>query len=254
MSNSVRLREHAGFRHDFAEATGRLSVRRYGENGVDRAPVLTEIRGRDSTRERRRLPASKRCLDASAAFLLLLILAPGLLAIALAIKFTSPGPVLFRQWRYGLNNQLFRIYKFRTMYADRGDQAGVQQTRREDWRVTSLGRFLRRSSLDEVPQLLNVLKGDMSMVGPRPHVPGMLAGGMLYEKLVPYYFERHRVRPGITGLAQANGLRGSTEDPNAATARIKRDLEYIETWSLRLDLRLLIETARNELLQLGSGM
>jgi lipopolysaccharide/colanic/teichoic acid biosynthesis glycosyltransferase len=82
----------------------------------------------------------------------------------------------------------------------------------------------------------------------------MLAGGMLYEKLVPYYFERHRVRPGITGLAQANGLRGSTEDPNAATARIKRDLEYIETWSLRLDLRLLIETARNELLQLGSGM
>jgi lipopolysaccharide/colanic/teichoic acid biosynthesis glycosyltransferase len=140
------------------------------------------------------------------------------------------------------------------MYADRGDQAGVQQTRREDWRVTSLGRFLRRSSLDEVPQLLNVLKGDMSMVGPRPHVPGMLAGGMLYEKLVPYYFERHRVRPGITGLAQANGLRGSTEDPNAATARIKRDLEYIETWSLRLDLRLLIETARNELLQLGSGM
>jgi lipopolysaccharide/colanic/teichoic acid biosynthesis glycosyltransferase len=154
----------------------------------------------------------------------------------------------------GVNNELFRIYKFRTMYADQGDQTGVQQTRRADRRVTALGRFLRRSSLDEVPQLLNVLKGDMSLVGPRPHVPGMLAGGMLYEKLVPDYFERHRVRPGITGLAQTNGLRGSTEDPSAAIARIERDLEYIDNWSLRLDLRLLIETVRTELLHAGSGM
>jgi lipopolysaccharide/colanic/teichoic acid biosynthesis glycosyltransferase len=254
MRNLVRLREHAGLGHDLAETTRRFPVRRLGSNGADQAPVLTEIKGRHHTRERRQLPASKRCFDASAAFLLLLLLAPGLLAIALAIKLTSPGPVLFRQWRYGLNNQLFRIYKYRTMYADQGDEAGVRQTRRGDQRVTSLGRFLRRSSLDEVPQLPNVLKGDMSLVGPRPHVPEMLAGGVPYEKLVPYYFERHRVRPGITGLAQANGLRGSTEDPGAAIARIKRDLEYIDTWSLRLDLRLLIETVRTELLQLGSGM
>ena len=253
MRNSVGISERARSEHGFASASERSPTRNY-RHQANRSSFSVISGGRDTTEQTRGLAASKRCFDASAAFLLLLILAPGLLAIALAIKLTSPGPILFRQWRYGLNNQLFRIYKFRTMHADQGDEAGVQQTRRGDQRVTWLGHFLRRSSLDEVPQLLNVLKGDMSLVGPRPHVPGMLAGGVLYEELVPHYFERHRVRPGITGLAQANGLRGSTEDPGAAIARIERDLEYIDNWSLQLDLRLLIETARTELLQAGSGM
>jgi lipopolysaccharide/colanic/teichoic acid biosynthesis glycosyltransferase len=199
-------------------------------------------------------PRSKRTFDIAGALLLLLIGAPGLLAIALAIKITSPGPVFFRQWRYGLNNKKFRIYKFRTMRASDGDESGVLQARRGDPRATTFGRFLRRSSLDELPQLLNVLKGEMSLVGPRPHVPGMKAGGVLYEELVPYYFERHRMRPGITGLAQAQGLRGSTEDPRRALARIERDLDYISNWRFGLDLRILFETLRTELFAAGNGI
>jgi polysaccharide biosynthesis protein PslA len=188
-----------------------------------------------------------------AAFILLLVLAPGMLAIALAIKMTSPGPVLFRQQRYGLGSQTFEILKFRTMYVHAGDLSGTQQTCKDDPRVTPIGRLLRRSSLDELPQLWNVLKGDMSLVGPRPHVPRMLAGGLLYEQLVPYYFERHRVRPGITGLAQVNGLRGGTEDPIVGRARIDQDLAYIEHWSLALDARILWQTFRTEFIT-GNGI
>lgn len=196
---------------------------------------------------------SKRCLDFSLALLMTIALAPGLLGITLAIKATSRGPVLFRQKRYGLGGKAFTIFKFRTMYADKTDTSGVRQTRRDDPRVTTVGRFLRRSSLDELPQLFNVLRGDMSLVGPRPHVPNMLAGGMLYEDLVPYYFERCRVRPGITGLAQVSGLRGSTTDATAARARIERDLDYIRQWSFWLDVRILIQTARSEFLS-GNGI
>jgi lipopolysaccharide/colanic/teichoic acid biosynthesis glycosyltransferase len=196
---------------------------------------------------------AKRVFDLVVSAFLLLLLSPGLLVIALAIKLTSTGPVLFRQTRYGLHGQLFGIYKFRTMYVDRADPSGVTQTRRADPRITPLGRFLRRSNLDEVPQLLNVVKGDMSLVGPRPHVPGMLAGGMLYEVLVPQYFERHRIRPGITGLAQVNGYRGNTEDPKLAIARIGQDLEYIENWSFGLDCRILIATVWAELIAGGNG-
>jgi exopolysaccharide biosynthesis polyprenyl glycosylphosphotransferase len=196
---------------------------------------------------------AKRCFDVVVASFVLLLLAPGILIIAVTIKVTSPGPVLFRQRRYGLNSQTFEIYKFRTMYVDAADHSGVRQTRDGDPRVTPLGRLLRRSSLDELPQLWNVLKGDMSLVGPRPHVPGMLGGGMLYEELVPYYFDRHRMRVGITGLAQVNGLRGSTEDPFVARARIDHDLEYIKNWSLLLDVKILIVTARREFLS-GNGI
>jgi lipopolysaccharide/colanic/teichoic acid biosynthesis glycosyltransferase len=195
----------------------------------------------------------KRCFDVATASLLLILLAPGLLAIALAIKLTSHGPVFFRQSRYGTNSRDFEILKFRTMFIDASDPSGVTQTQRGDPRVTPLGRWLRQSSLDELPQLWNVIRGDMSLVGPRPHVPGMLAGGVLYEELVPYYFERHAMRTGITGLAQVNGLRGSTLDPAVAKARIDQDLEYVRHWSFGLDIKILWETFRREFLT-GRGV
>jgi lipopolysaccharide/colanic/teichoic acid biosynthesis glycosyltransferase len=200
-------------------------------------------------------PASshaKRVFDVTAASLALLFFAPLFLAIAIAIKTTSPGPVFFRQQRYGYRNRPFRIYKFRSMDVALGDAAGIRQTVQGDARITRVGRVLRATSLDEIPQLINVIRGDMSLVGPRPHVPGMLAANMLYEDLVPYYFQRHTARPGITGLAQVSGCRGSTVDPRLAIARIDHDLDYIATWSLRMDLVIIVRTIRREFLS-GSG-
>jgi lipopolysaccharide/colanic/teichoic acid biosynthesis glycosyltransferase len=138
------------------------------------------------------------------------------------------------------------------MYAHLGDRSGTQQTMKGDARVTPIGRFLRNTSLDELPQLLNVIRGDMSLVGPRPHVPGMLSAGFLYEDLVPYYFQRHIVRPGITGLAQVHGCRGSTRQADEAITRVDYDLEYIETWSLWLDIKIMLRTLRQEFLS-GTG-
>jgi lipopolysaccharide/colanic/teichoic acid biosynthesis glycosyltransferase len=178
--------------------------------------------------------------------------APLLIAIAVAIKVTSPGPVLFVQYRYGYRNRRFNIYKFRTMRVDAGDSRGVKQTVQGDSRITPIGRILRKTSLDEIPQLINVIKGDMSLVGPRPHVPGMLAAHLPYEDLVPYYFQRHTARPGITGLAQVSGCRGSTVEPNRAISRIDYDLDYIEKWSLRMDIMIIARTIRREFLS-GSG-
>jgi lipopolysaccharide/colanic/teichoic acid biosynthesis glycosyltransferase len=175
-----------------------------------------------------------------------------LIAIVVAIKVTSPGPVLFFQYRYGYRNRFFKIYKFRSMRADAGDARGVKQTVQGDARVTPIGKLLRKTSLDEIPQLINVIKGDMSLVGPRPHVPGMLAANLLYEDLVPYYFQRHTARPGITGLAQVSGCRGSTIEPNCAISRIDYDLDYIEKWSLRMDIMIIVRTIRREFLS-GSG-
>jgi lipopolysaccharide/colanic/teichoic acid biosynthesis glycosyltransferase len=195
----------------------------------------------------------KRAIDVVGASLALLVLGVPMALIALAVKLSSRGPVLFRQPRYGLGSDLFQILKFRTMYVSTSDQTGVQQTVENDLRVTPLGRFLRRTNLDELPQLINVLRGDMSLVGPRPHVPQMRAGGMLYERLVPYYFERHRMRPGITGLAQVSELRGSTEDARFATARIEYDMAYIEEWSIVLDFLILWTTLLTECRR-GSGI
>ncbi len=196
--------------------------------------------------------SAKRIFDVVVAGAALLFLAPLLAAIAIATKATSPGPVLFTQYRYGYRNHRFRIYKFRTMYAHLADRSGVRQTTDADPRVTAVGRLLRSTSLDELPQLFNVIKGDMSLVGPRPHVPGMLAASIPYEHLVPYYFVRHVVRPGVTGLAQVSGYRGSTTEAQSAIGRISCDLEYIEKWSLWLDVRILWRTAVREFLS-GSG-
>lgn len=196
--------------------------------------------------------STKRLFDLAAAGAALLFLAPLLIAVAIAIKMTSPGPVFFTQYRYGYRNRFFKIYKFRSMRTDAGDKRGITQTVEGDARVTSIGKLLRKTSLDEIPQLINVLKGDMSLVGPRPHVPGMLAANVLYEDLVPYYFQRHSARPGITGLAQVSGCRGSTVESSRAISRIDYDLDYIEKWSMRMDIVIIIQTVRREFLS-GSG-
>lgn len=193
--------------------------------------------------------AIKRGADLVLASLALVILAPALLLIALAIRLTSPGPALFRQVREGLNGKPFRIYKFRTMQADRCDPVGLCPTVPDDPRITPFGRFLRRTSLDELPQLINVLRNDMSLIGPRPHVYSMTVCGVCYTCLVPFYPARHAMKPGITGWAQANGYRGPLDDLLHARARIDHDLAYIENFSLRLDLRILWLTLRHN----GSG-
>lgn len=172
----------------------------------------------------------------------LLLLAPLLALIAILIKLDSPGPVLFRQKRYGLNNRLIDVLKFRTMRHDMCDPTASQLTRRNDPRVTRIGHFLRRTSLDELPQFINVLLGEMSVVGPRPHATAAKAAGMLYQEAVPNYDCRHRMKPGITGLAQVSGWRGETETLDQIRKRVEHDIRYIENWSLFLDAQIILRT------------
>lgn len=174
--------------------------------------------------------------------LALLLAAPVMGIIALLIKLDSPGPVFFIQERFGFNNNGIRVLKFRTMYSNLGDSSGALRTLREDPRVTRIGRVLRTVSLDELPQLINVLKGDMSLVGPRPHAITMRAGNRLYADAVEEYFHRHRVRPGMTGWAQVNGCRGEIDTVGKAHSRVEHDLWYIENWSIWLDLKILAMT------------
>jgi Undecaprenyl-phosphate glucose phosphotransferase len=182
-------------------------------------------------------------IDRLLSALALLFLSPLLLLVALAIRLDSPGPILFRQPRQGLGDSLFQVFKFRTMHADQGDARGEQQTQRNDPRVTRIGAWLRRTSIDELPQLLNVLRGEMSLVGPRPHTPHMLVGDKQIFDLVDEYSFRHRVKPGITGLAQVNGYRGAIDTPEHLRARIDYDLYYIDHWSLWLDVKIIFRTA-----------
>lgn len=196
--------------------------------------------------------AAKRTLDVVLAALALVVLFPLLMIVSACIVATSRGPVLFEQYREGLGGKLFKIYKFRSMSVEAGDPTGVAQTKKSDPRVTPVGNFIRRTSIDELPQLLNVLRGDMSLVGPRPHVPGMLAGGMSYKALVPYYDQRLAVRPGLTGWAQANRFRGLTVDAAAAIARVEHDIAYVQNFSILLDLKIIGRTIVNEFVT-GSG-
>lgn len=184
----------------------------------------------------------KRSLDIAIALLGLAALAVPMLLIALAITLESPGPVLFRQRRIGFANLGFEIWKFRTMRHHPPEHGQLTQTRRHDPRVTQVGAVLRQLSLDELPQLFNVLRGDMSIVGPRPHAPGTCAGSKPFELVTPHYPLRHRVRPGLTGLAQVRGWRGATETEEKLLRRVEADLEYIENWSLWLDLVILART------------
>lgn len=177
--------------------------------------------------------------DKILASLLLIVLCPLMLLIALAIKLDSGGPVLFRQRRSGFNNDSFEVVKFRTMHNGTGLGGQIPQASRNDTRVTRVGALLRRTSLDELPQLLNVLRGEMSLVGPRPHA---VEHGTLYSELIEEYLARQRVKPGITGWAQINGLRGATETPEKMRERVEHDLWYIDNWSVALDLRILILT------------
>lgn len=180
----------------------------------------------------------KRGSDILLSLLILLLISPLLLLIALAVKLTSPGPPIFKQRRYGLDGDEITVYKFRSMAA-LDDGGKIEQAHKGDSRVTPLGAFLRRTSLDELPQFFNVLQGRMSIVGPRPHA---VAHNEMYRKLIKGYMQRHKVKPGITGWAQVNGYRGETDTLEKMKARIDYDLEYLRNWSLRLDLYIIAKT------------
>ncbi len=184
----------------------------------------------------------KNALDKSVATLAIICLSPVMAAVALAVKLESKGPILFKQKRFGFNNELIEIYKFRSMYTDRTDASATTLVTKNDPRVTKVGRIIRKTSLDELPQLFNVLKGTLSLVGPRPHATQAKAAGGLYDQVAEGYFARHKVRPGITGWAQINGWRGETDTVEKITQRVKHDLEYIDQWSLGLDLYILAKT------------
>ncbi len=185
---------------------------------------------------------AKAVEDRLLAAIILLLISPLLLTIALLIKLDSPGPVLFRQKRYGFNNELIEVLKFRSMHHHMRDANAEQLTRRNDPRITRVGAFLRKTSLDELPQLFNVLRGEMSIVGPRPHALAAKAGGILYHDAVQFYHSRHRVKPGITGWAQVNGWRGETETVEQIVQRVEHDLYYVEHWSVLFDLWIIVRT------------
>lgn len=186
----------------------------------------------------------KRLLDLVVATMTLLLLAPLMIAVTVAIKLDSPGPAFFRQQRVGEGNRLFWIIKFRSMRIDLADADGQVSAGREDHRATRVGHFLRKTSLDELPQLLNVLANDMSIVGPRPHALASTAEDQLFWKIDDRYWERHGIKPGITGLAQVRGFRGATATRGDVTNRVQSDLEYLVGWSLGRDLMIMLRTIK----------
>ncbi len=186
----------------------------------------------------------KRTFDLAIAGTALLLMSPAFLAIALAIKLESRGPVFFVQTRIGLGNRQFRMFKFRSMRVEQLDHSGQQSTRRDDNRITRVGAFIRRTSIDEIPQLLNVLIGDMSIVGPRPHALASRAADKLFWEIDERYWHRHAAKPGLTGLAQIRGYRGATEHLSDLTNRLQADLEYLHDWSIWRDIWITLHTFR----------
>jgi exopolysaccharide biosynthesis polyprenyl glycosylphosphotransferase len=209
-----------------------------GVNQLEGTPTLVVARRALDFGER----AFKRAFDLAISVPVLILAGPLLLLLMHLIKLESPGPAIFAQPRVGRNNHRYNCYKLRTMYHEMGDPHGNRSTARDDDRVTRTGKFLRRTSLDELPQLWNVIRGDMSLVGPRPHALGSTAEGALFWEAVPDYWTRHAMRPGITGLAQVRGLRGATISRGDIEKRVAVDLEYINSWSIWLDLKILLKT------------
>lgn len=181
----------------------------------------------------------KRVSDIVIGSLILLLIAPAMVCVAIAVKLSSPGPVFFKQFRHGASGQQVKVYKFRSMKIHQEDEGKVTQATKGDPRVTRVGAFIRRTSLDELPQFINVLQGRMSIVGPRPHA---LAHNEHYKDLVESYMKRHKVKPGITGLAQVRGFRGETDTLDKMQRRVECDLEYINNWSLWLDIKIIFQT------------
>ena len=184
----------------------------------------------------------KAVMDRLVAFLLLVAIWPAILLVALAVRLDSPGPIFFRQPRFGAGRSVIMVTKFRTMRQDGTDSGGRRQATRDDDRITKVGKFLRRTCLDELPQIWDVLVGRMSLVGPRPHPLSLEVDGHPIEELVPNYHQRHTVRPGITGLAQINGNRGPVVSVAMGRERVRYDVEYIRDHSLWLDIRILFRT------------
>jgi Undecaprenyl-phosphate glucose phosphotransferase len=185
---------------------------------------------------------AKRMFDILFSVIALLVLWPVMIGAAIAVKSTSKGPVFFRQKRHGFNNETINVWKFRSMYTEMSDPSAVKAVTKNDPRVTPVGRFLRKSSLDELPQFFNVLAGDLSLVGPRPHAVHAQTGDLKYTEVVEHYFARHKVKPGVTGWAQINGWRGEIDNSDKIKQRTAFDLYYIENWSLWLDLKILFLT------------
>lgn len=218
-----------------ANNVGAIGVGRLGD-----ADTLVVSRGPLSVPER----ARKRLLDLAITVPALIALAVPFLFIAIAIKLESKGPVFFKQRRVGRSNQLFNILKFRSMRAELCDSNGSRSTQRDDDRITRVGAFIRMTSIDELPQLINVLRGDMSLVGPRPHALGSLAGDQLFWEVTERYWTRHALKPGITGLAQIRGFRGNTVHRVDLENRLNSDLEYVNNWGLWRDISILFATLK----------
>jgi lipopolysaccharide/colanic/teichoic acid biosynthesis glycosyltransferase len=220
-----------------AHSLGAVGVHRYDE--LDRTTLVVST-GPLGLRAR----VLKRIFDIVAALAGLVALAPLLIVIALLIKLEDGGPVLFIQRRLGRGNQFFDMYKFRSMREEKLDHDGARSTARDDDRLTPIGAFIRRTSIDELPQLINVLKGEMSIVGPRPHALGSRANNKYFWDIDRKYWQRHSLKPGLTGLAQVRGHRGATEHEKDLTDRLQSDLEYIAGWSLQRDLAIVLRTAQ----------
>jgi Undecaprenyl-phosphate glucose phosphotransferase len=219
-------------------AAGKLKLSRQAYTYLGNLPLLSAFERPLSGWDQ----VMKSLVDRAIALAAIIGFAPVMLAVACAVKWESKGPVIFKQKRFGFNNQLVEVYKFRSMFTDMADAGASKLVTKDDPRVTRVGRIIRKTSLDELPQLFNVLLGTLSLVGPRPHATQAKAAGTLYDEVVDGYFARHKVKPGITGWAQINGWRGETDTREKIEQRVKHDLDYIDRWSIGFDLYILAKT------------